>query len=103
MQRSFAPCGRGVLCHLCAPSLFSSVFRQRFMVSRLQGGPSDTLPGEAHSGTPARMIDVLACPLPLLRAGVTHRHQTRPSGRRVPKHVSFATGASMALEAIAME
>src|SRR5437773_8109575 len=50
------------------------------------------------------MIDVLACSAPLLRAGANHRQQQVPqTGMRVPKHVSFATGESMALEAIAME
>src|SRR5437879_13357503 len=50
------------------------------------------------------MIDVLACSAPLLRAGANHRQQQVPqTGMRVPKHVSCATGKSMALEAIAME
>src|SRR2546425_11853089 len=50
------------------------------------------------------MIHALACSAPLLRAGANHRQQQVPqTGMRVPKHVSFATGESMALEAIAME
>src|SRR5215831_2935711 len=51
----------------------------------------------------ASMSDALAGPAPWLGAGATYREQTRPSGRRVPKPVACETGASMALEAIALE
>ena len=44
MSRSRVPRGRGVLCHLCVPSLFSAGFRQGCMVSGLQGCPSAITP-----------------------------------------------------------
>src|SRR5262249_25704372 len=56
------------------------------------------------------MIDVLACPAPLLalrpcwaqRPTIVNR-QPPQAGMRVPKHVSCETVTSMALEVIAME
>src|SRR5262249_10815805 len=44
---------------------------------------------EAFSGKSASMIDVLACPAPLLGAGANHRQQTSPSGRHARAEACF--------------